>query len=419
MFRPREIVCLSTTLNILRAYQVFPRKGEELNPGFSFYVKYVIGCLLASVILVGSFLHLVHTVRTKQYNNIDVDLSYVLSMTSGFLLFILFSANTTAASKMYMFLSDFEQFGKPPKFDRYNRFLTKAGKSHFIYLGVIITLFALSSNIFKGAQCRRDNLEYEYKEICGLITNTWLPFEIDYFPVKEIYLCLQCFSIYYVYMLSGSITFMVMESVVHIGIRLDHVRQLFVDALNDTNMEDRRKKFNFAVRYHSRVLELEHGLNTCFSNAMFSHMVLTASIIGCTGFGVMQSGSPNALAVCIGWLNGMSFVCLSGQHLTNKSLEVGLAVYDTKWYDIEPALQRDLSIVLMRCQKAMILRAAGFGVMNHATILASIIQTNEVINAWDRDGRDMVGISLNIVRGETPGADYIVISNIFELGRFI
>ncbi|KAJ8938372.1 hypothetical protein NQ318_022870 [Aromia moschata] len=253
--KSQEIVCLITTLNILRAYKVFPKKGEELNPGNDFYIKYVVGCLLASVILVGSAMHLVHTVLIKEYNHIDLDLSYVLSMTSGFLLFILFSANTTVATKMYMFLSDFEQFGKPPKFDRFNNILNKLSKCHFLYLCTTSSMFSMGSNIFKSGQCRKDNLEFGYKEVCGLVTNTWLPFDIDYFPMKQIYVVLQFISIYYVYMLSGTITFMVMETVLHIGVRLDHVKELFIEAINDSNVEERRKKFNFTVRYHDRVLQ--------------------------------------------------------------------------------------------------------------------------------------------------------------------
>ncbi|KAJ8938375.1 hypothetical protein NQ318_022873 [Aromia moschata] len=175
---------------------------------------------------------------------------------------------------MYMFLSDFEQFGKPPKFDKYNNILNKIGKYHIIYTVAIITLFASTSKVFKGDECRRDNQEYGYKEVCGLIANTWLPFDIDYFPAKQIYLGLQFFGIYYMYMLSANLPYVVLESVIHIAIRLDHVKERFIEALNEPNPEERRKKFNFTVEYHSRVLNypIKCVSGTCEMNHFLDKM---------------------------------------------------------------------------------------------------------------------------------------------------
>ncbi|KAJ8931075.1 hypothetical protein NQ314_016104 [Rhamnusium bicolor] len=64
MHKVHEIVCMSTSLNILRYYQAFPKKGTELNPGIGFYLKFILMCLLASVLLIGSVLHLNNTIRT-------------------------------------------------------------------------------------------------------------------------------------------------------------------------------------------------------------------------------------------------------------------------------------------------------------------------------------------------------------------
>ncbi|KAJ8967791.1 hypothetical protein NQ317_014817 [Molorchus minor] len=345
MNKPDEIVCLTTTLNLFRAFGIFPKKGEELSPGAS------------------------------EYNHIDLDLMYVLSMTSGYLLFLLI--NIRKAAKMYVFLSDFQQFGKPTTFVKTNNIMNKAAKYHAIYLTFVVSLFALSSNMFRNERCRRNNEAYGFKEICGLITNTWLPIDIDYFPLKHIYILLQLFGVYYVYILSGTITFMVLETVVHICVRLNHVEELFVEAIDYADVKERRKKFVYACRYHSRVLKLEKELNVCFSNAMLSHMILTAAILGCATFGFIQSGSMNPLAVAIGWLNGVTVVSIGGQLLTNKSQEIGIALYNTNWYKVEPALQRDLSIVLGRCRRPMLLRASAFGIMNHATLLAKSGESKE------------------------------------------
>nr|UTN00923.1 odorant receptor [Semanotus bifasciatus] len=372
MNKTKEIVCLTTTIKIFRACKMFPSINEHSSIGKLFYIKYAALCILASGVLVGSSLHLFHTLRSKEYNHIDLDLSYVLSILGAYLLNIFFCVNSKKALKMYSFLSDFEEFGKPPKFDVFNERLNKLSKYHLYYILLTNTLFALASNIFRSHQCERENMDYGLNEVCGLINNVWFPFDIDYFPLKQIYITLQIFGVYYVYTPAAMVTFCLLETVLHISVRLDHVKDLFMKSLNDENPLKRRKLFNFTVKYHSRVLKLEDELNDTFSLSVLCLLLLDAAILGCGASGFIKGGSANPLAVCIAWFMGLIVVCISGQHLINKSLSIGVGVCDTNWYNAEASLQRDTVIVLMRCMKPMQVRAAAFGVMDHVMIVTVV-----------------------------------------------
>lgn len=65
MTTQKEIVILKTSLKIYRLYHVFPPKGIELNPGPRFYLKFVVLALISSVTLIGSILHMIHTIKGK------------------------------------------------------------------------------------------------------------------------------------------------------------------------------------------------------------------------------------------------------------------------------------------------------------------------------------------------------------------
>ncbi|KAJ8984952.1 hypothetical protein NQ317_007821 [Molorchus minor] len=102
----RKIICLTTTLEVLRLYNIFPKKDNEVNPGKLFYIKYIFAALAASVLLVSNSMHLFHTIIYKEYNHIDVDLSNILSLTGSYLVSIFCLLNSNTAAQMYILEHD-------------------------------------------------------------------------------------------------------------------------------------------------------------------------------------------------------------------------------------------------------------------------------------------------------------------------
>lgn len=86
---------------------------------------------------------------------------------------------------MIYFFLDFETFGKPKNFDKRNELLDKISVVYFIYHLIIISLIA-SSNAILISECKEENERRGIEEICGMAARLWLPFNYDYFPLKQI-----------------------------------------------------------------------------------------------------------------------------------------------------------------------------------------------------------------------------------------
>lgn len=58
-----EIVCMPTSIKVFRIYGGFPPRDRVLNPGKMFYIRFVITAIYSSLILVGSILHLIKSIK--------------------------------------------------------------------------------------------------------------------------------------------------------------------------------------------------------------------------------------------------------------------------------------------------------------------------------------------------------------------
>ncbi|KAJ8938376.1 hypothetical protein NQ318_022874 [Aromia moschata] len=296
-----------------------------------------------------------------------MDLSVILSNSAVYS--FMCSRYYKSSVKLYLRLSDFEEYGKPINFDEHNAQFNRFSLIHHIYLESLILSF-LCMNVLKNErQCERENLEYNLHEVCGLAMYTWLPFDIDYFPAKQIYLSFQFFGIHHLFAVMGIAAWSAMETVYHVIIRIRHAKHLFLEAINEENYQRQREKFNLAVRYHESVLRLEDLLNETFGVFMFTHLAMTAPILGTGLFGLLHAGSISSLLLAIGWFFGVTVGCLSGQRLENESLSVATTIYNSPWYNCSKDLRRDIFVVLMRCRRPMYLKAASFGIMNHVMLL--------------------------------------------------
>uniref|UniRef100_A0A310SD38 Odorant receptor n=1 Tax=Chrysomela lapponica TaxID=153811 RepID=A0A310SD38_CHRLA len=368
--KPKDIICMPTSIKVFRLYGMFPSANRLLNPGKKFYIKFALIALYSSLVLVGCTMHLVKNIKDNTYNHVELDITYIVSMCAGYGLICSYIAKVKFAVQLYLFLSDFSEFKKPIDFEETNKKYNRYSIYHYCYLESIVIFILLGSNIFKGDQCRKENEENNLNEICGLFTYTWMPFNIDFVPVKQMYLFEQLFGAHYVYMVAGLAAWMVLESVEHIASRIRHVTYLFNDALNEEDSEKRRKKFNFAVRYHIAVLELEDKLNKTFSVFMFTHMVMTGAIMGYGVYAYIKGRNLSSFLLAIGWLVGLLMDCHSGQRIRDESDSIAIGLYQANWAHCDSGLKKDILFVLMRCQRQMILKAASFGIMDHPMFLA-------------------------------------------------
>ncbi|XP_050509344.1 odorant receptor 63a-like [Diabrotica virgifera virgifera] len=373
------IICMPVTIRIMRAFQVFPPKGKELEPGIRFYLKFLLISVISCLPWLSSILHLVKTLQSKENNRIELDVNYAVSFTTTYALVWAYFVKIKSVSAMYNYMSDFETFGKPLDFDRDNMDFNKYAKMHFVYLESLIWIIIFTSNIFKKETCHLENQARNMTEVCGLFTYTWTPFNIDFFPVREIYMLVQVFGVHHLYMVAGLMAWLVFETTHHIVVRIRHVKHVIIEALAEKDPVIRRDRFRGAVQYHNSLFGLEYIVNDAFSIFQFTHMVLTAAVLGTGIYSLLHAKSLSTFMVCTGWFWGLFMDCFSGQRLRDESLELAVAVYESPWYTYEVDLQMDVMLVLKRCQTSLQLRAGSFGVMDRAMFLGVLKVTYSYI----------------------------------------
>lgn len=176
-------------------------------------------------------------------------------MSAGYCSICSYFSHMKSSVQLYLFFSNSEEFGKPIDFNETNSKYNRYSFYYYCYLASLIMIILFGSEMFKTKQCQLENLQFNIHEVCGLFTYTWMPFNIDFFPVKQIYLFSQLFGAHYIYMMIGLTAWMVLESIEHIATRIRHVGYLFDESLKEPDKKIRRQKFNMAVRYHNAVLE--------------------------------------------------------------------------------------------------------------------------------------------------------------------
>uniref|UniRef100_A0A6P7FHW5 Odorant receptor 4-like n=1 Tax=Diabrotica virgifera virgifera TaxID=50390 RepID=A0A6P7FHW5_DIAVI len=227
----------------------------------------------------------------------------------------------------------------------------------------------ISATFLYIPECEKENMEKGLTEVCGLPAPTWLPFEFDYFPVKQLVYLYQGYSIFSVYQSAGFISFCMMEALEHLVLRFEHVSDTFVEVFSESNRIIRRQKFLKAVRYHQAVIGMGTLLNECFSPCMMVHISLTGPFLGVCGYTFLTRIPLDSSALLVGWMISTYIVCLGGQRLMEASMSVGTIMERINWYDVETSLQKDLILVMSRSRKPVHLRAGPFGPITYATIV--------------------------------------------------
>ncbi|KAJ8952134.1 hypothetical protein NQ318_018470 [Aromia moschata] len=159
---------------------------------------------------------------------IDVDISILVSIIGTYYFNFSYLVNVKKIAVTLKDLSDFKTFGIPPGMAEFNKKLNKISKWHQVIISLTF------SGFLETQACEAKNIEKGIKDVCGLAIKIWVPFDIDYFPVKQVIFLIQTYSGYFSYATSSTISFIsfsVMESMQHVVFRLTHVKMVFVEAL--------------------------------------------------------------------------------------------------------------------------------------------------------------------------------------------
>lgn len=158
------------------------------------------------------------------------------------------------AAKVFQKLSDFKTFGKPPDYDQHSLILQYIAKAYRWGLHSVVLSYFLEPILTKNI-CEKQNRLQDFDDVCGLVTNSWMPFNIADFPNKAILYLLQIYSIFWTYESSSSLSFIVVETTEHVLIRIWHLKKMLKKAIETENYNLREERIRICLKYHNDILE--------------------------------------------------------------------------------------------------------------------------------------------------------------------
>lgn len=152
-------------------------------------------------------------------------------------------------------LSDFEIFGVPPNFEKRNKKLNLGVELLFNYtVGAVI--FYTFLKLSEKSKCKRITSERGMKENhCGLIAPFWIPFNIDYFPVFQLFSLLAIFVSHLLIKMCLHISLNAFEIAHHIILRIQHLKVMIEGCFNDKSYAVSQRNLKRCISYHIQILE--------------------------------------------------------------------------------------------------------------------------------------------------------------------
>ncbi|XP_064210857.1 uncharacterized protein LOC103314251 [Tribolium castaneum] len=333
---------LQESIEIMKYLQLWPQNEHtNLRRRFCFVI------LLCSPLTLGLAAHLIVCIK----DNLDVELSAniaVLSAVTGLTyMLIVFVWSQDKVVHLLAKLGTHEIFGTPDNFKKRSRRLDFYAKlySYYCYFGIVI--YSLLQ-IIEMPECRKINEEKGLSEICGMIVPFWAPFDIDWFPLKQIFWFDQLLGIYIIIKGGAAVSITTFEVAQYICLKIKHLNSLLRQAFDDPHEEVIEKRLLHCIRYQQHIIRTNELFNVCYKHCNGCYVVMVGIIIASLLNQIIKVTAPGFF----------------------QSLTIPDAALDSKWYEAPIKSQKMLLLLLVRSQKAFNLHATPVGIMSFALFVA-------------------------------------------------
>ncbi|XP_044265941.1 uncharacterized protein LOC123012171 [Tribolium madens] len=248
----------------------------------------ILGCFIllsSSILLFGSLGYLV--VYGKFGTN-DIDAIETTTSQFGVIYFVVcFMVKRNEVIRIVDLLSDFSTFGLPRFFDERIR------KLNFLLLYCIIILTIATGGVFIcpiifSQSCEKVNQEMNRTKVCGLVTNIWAPFSYSEYPMKQVVIFLESYCCFVNLGCAGFVSFIYVESMEHLIIRIEQLKDLFSDIANEDDIAIRQHKLKEWVEYHLLIFEIGKMMSDTYRYSLSVIVFCAGILFGCIGVSTMQ-----------------------------------------------------------------------------------------------------------------------------------
>lgn len=233
--------------------RIFNKENEKINwkDTLLFYLNFLV-ISIPALCIIGYF-----AANTEIKLKTTIVLENIYLLLSTFIVHILIYTchkENKSFNLLLKELGNYQKFGKPPKMKDTIRFtdFTFLCFDYYVKLGGII--YGIGSLLLKG-ECEKRKEVYGEKNVCGLFVNTWLIFDVDYFPVKQILFVVQYSCGVYGLRISAFLVMIAYSYVFLISDKIDHLMILLQRTFKENNKKLMHIKLKTCVKYHSHILE--------------------------------------------------------------------------------------------------------------------------------------------------------------------
>ncbi|KAJ3621887.1 hypothetical protein MTP99_002438 [Tenebrio molitor] len=356
------IICRATRRTMSYGL-LWPNQNQDLNPGKSYVIKTTLFAIATVITIAIMLLHLI--VNRRKYHNWNVqdDIALMVSYTGSSYMASIYVKNQGKIALLLRDLSNFKRFGMPPNFKKQDKFLNLLSNITVVYCVFTVSLYNLV-RLYQKPECEKLNIEKHLEENCGILFRIWAPFKIDYFPVYQLVLLYAFTASIFVSRSALMITFQVFEISQHIIQRIRHLNSMIVVCFDDPDYEVCRKKLLKCILYHTDIIELATRFDSHFTSCMFGHFTMTGLVSAALEKQFIEGDRLCAGFHLMGWVFALLLGCVAGQLLTDASESISEAIWNSKWYQADARLKKDVLFLLARSQKNFFITVGPFGILS-------------------------------------------------------
>ncbi|XP_023310132.1 odorant receptor Or2-like [Anoplophora glabripennis] len=126
-----------------------------------------------------------------------------------------------------------------------------------------------------------------------------------------------------------------------------------------------RNRLRFCIGYHVHILKLGYRLRSLVKYTVGHVSLLSALVCGCMANQMLTTKPIGSFILLIAWLIAVFSYCHAGQRIKDKSMSIGNALYESKWYNADNETMKDVQFILMRCQKPICYEAIPLGIIDY------------------------------------------------------
>lgn len=198
----------------------------------------------------------------KVFNNYDIFLDHPeispaeciaanIAVVGSAYIFLLVLKKQPKMSKVFKNLSNCDQFGVPPNFEKHISILNFWSNNFCISSQLIVPLYYLF-RLSQRQQCKKIEWKMHLDRSCGLIGDVFVPFSINntfIFAVISLWTFWSCLLILTV---NVRISFNILEVAHYVVLKIQHLEEMILECVNKKNT---RYSLETCILYHNEILK--------------------------------------------------------------------------------------------------------------------------------------------------------------------